>query len=127
MLARLLPIYRLGLGGRIGNGLQYLSWIHHDDAVAAILWLLHNPLPGIVNITAPVAVTNREFSRELAKQLLRPALFAQPAFLVRMVFGEMGQELLLSGCNVVPERLLTHGFVHQYPDIRSALMAETRP
>src|SRR5690606_33197241 len=72
MLARLIPVYRLGLGGRIGNGQQYLSWIHRDDAVAAILWLVHNPLPGIVNVTAPGAVTNQEFTRQLARQLKRP-------------------------------------------------------
>ena len=127
MLARLLPVYRLGLGGRIGNGRQYLSWIHRDDAVAAILWLLHNPLPGIVNVTAPGAVTNQEFSRQLATQLKRPAVFTQPAFVVRALFGEMGQELLLGGSNVVPERLLHHGFSYQYPEIESALAAELRP
>ena len=127
MLARLLPVYRLGLGGRIGNGQQYLSWIHRDDAVAAILWLLDNPLPGIVNVTAPGAVTNLEFSLQLARQLKRPAVFTQPAFVIRALFGEMGQELLLSGNNVVPERLLRHGFNYRYPEIESALSAESRP
>ena len=124
MLGRLLPVFRLGLGGRTGSGQQYLSWIHRNDAIAAMLWLLEHPLSGVVNLTAPHAVTNAAFSAALAAQLHRPAIFAQPEVIVRAIFGEMGEELLLSGQNVVPARLQDQGFQFSYPHIQLALEAE---
>jgi len=124
MLGRLLPLFRLGLGGRTGSGEQYLSWIHRDDVISALLWLLQHPLPGAVNLTAPYAVSQAEFSRMLAASLGRPALCPQPAFVIRLLFGEMGEELLLGGSNVVPERLLKQGFVFRYEQLEQALKAE---
>lgn len=124
MLGRLAPIFKLGLGGKTGSGQQFLSWIHREDAIAAMIWLLDHPLSGVVNLTAPAAVSNAEFSKALAAQLGRPAFFAQPAVMVKAMFGEMGQELLLSGQNVVPGRLLANGFTFAYPALSTALAAE---
>ncbi|MDP2127973.1 MAG: TIGR01777 family oxidoreductase [Pseudohongiella sp.] len=123
MLGRLMPIFSLGLGGRTGSGQQYLSWIHRDDVLSAIQWLIANDCRGIYNLTAPEAVTNACFSQQLASALRRPAWFHQPAALVQLLFGEMGERLLLNGQNVVPARLQREGFRFSYPALGSALGA----
>jgi uncharacterized protein (TIGR01777 family) len=125
MLAKLLPIFKLGLGGRTGSGQQYLSWIHRDDVIAVIDWLINSERRGVFNITAPDAVTNARFSELLARTLHRPCLFPQPAAMVLLMFGEMGERLLLNGQNVVPGRLLSEGFVFSYPTVQEALAAST--
>lgn len=123
MLAKLLPIFRLGLGGRTGSGQQYLSWIHRDDVIAVIDWLINSERQGVFNVTAPHAVTNARFSELLAHTLHRPCLFPQPSAMVQLMFGEMGERLLLNGQNVVPARLLGEGFVFSYPTAQEALAA----
>lgn len=120
-LARMLPAYRLGLGGTLGNGQQYMSWIHLDDMVSIVDFMLHNPdCQGIYNATAPMAVTNQQFSKLLADRLSKPELLPLPAFLLRLMFGEMS-DLLLFGQQVYPQRLLDAGFHFQYNQLRPAL------
>jgi len=123
MLGKLMPVFKLGLGGRTGHGQQYLSWIHRDDVIAVIDWLITSEAQGVFNVTAPDAVTNARFSQLLADALHRPCLFPQPAAIVRLMFGEMGVQLLLNGQNVVPRRLLAEGFVFRYPSLQGALVA----
>jgi uncharacterized protein (TIGR01777 family) len=124
MLGPLLPLFRLGLGARIGSGGQYMSWIALADEVRAIRFLLGSAeLSGPVNLTAPEPVTNAEFTVALATALRRPALLAVPAPLVRAGLGEVSSELLGS-IRATPVRLLEAGFTFTYPAIGSALSAE---
>jgi hypothetical protein len=117
----LLP-FRLGLGGKIGNGRQWWSWIHIEDTVAAILHILATPsLTGPVNMTAPNPVTNTEFTRCLAAALKRPAMFAVPAFAARMAFGEFAKAGVLASARVVPKKLEDSGFKFRYPELSAAL------
>jgi uncharacterized protein len=123
MLGPLRPAFRLGLGARIGDGTQYISWISVTDHVAAIRYLLdHAEIDGPVNLTAPAAVTNAEFTAALARVLRRPALLRVPAPLVRAALGELSGELLGSQ-RVLPRRLLAAGFAFRHPDLASALTA----
>ena len=120
-LAKLLPPFRLGLGGIIGSGAQYMSWIGLDDAVGAIRHVLANEtISGPVNIVAPSPVTNREFTKALGKVLSRPTILPLPAFAVRLLFGEMADALLLSSQRVTPTKLLQSGYIFQQPDIEIA-------
>jgi uncharacterized protein (TIGR01777 family) len=119
-LARMLPPARFGLGGHIGSGRQWMSWIHREDLVEMILFLLaHDELDGVFNGTAPNPVTSREFAATLAAALRRPQLPA-PAFLFRLVFGEMSR-LLLTGQRVLPRRLQAAGFGFRWPNLPGAL------
>ncbi len=121
-LAQMLPPVRLGLGGPIGSGRQYWSWIALDDVVRAIQYaLLTETLRGPVNVVSPDPVRNREFVRTLGRVLGRPTLLPMPASAVRLLFGQMGEELLLASQRVEPIRLLASGFVFQYPDLEGAL------
>jgi uncharacterized protein (TIGR01777 family) len=123
-LARMLPLFRLGLGGRLGDGRQYASWIAMPDLVAAIRHVAsHDSISGPVNAISPHPVTNAEFTRCLARVLGRPALLPAPAFALRLALGEMADELLLSSTRAVPGRLLGSGFSFRYPDLESALRA----
>lgn len=122
-LARMLPPFRLGLGGPMGDGNQWMSWIHREDLVGMILWLLGNAAArGAYNGTAPAALTNAEFARTLARVLGRPAVLTTPAFALKLAFGEMSG-LLLTGQNVVPARALQGGYTFQYPTLEPALRA----
>ena len=121
-LKKMLPPFRLGAGGRVGNGKQWMSWIALDDVVGALNFALtHDLLRGPVNFVAPSPVTNAEFTKTLGKALSRPTLFPIPAFGVRLIFGEMGEALLLGGQRVAPKRLMSEGYQFQYPELRSAL------
>jgi hypothetical protein len=121
-LAKMLLPFRLGLGGRIGSGRQWMSWITLDDLVALIEHALaRDALRGAVNGVTPNPVTNREFTRTLGRVLHRPTLFSMPAFVARAAFGEMGQELLLAGQRVQPAAALASGFQFRYPDLQPAL------
>jgi uncharacterized protein len=127
-LAKMLPIFRLGLGGPLGNGSQWMSWISLQDAVAAVLLLLdESSIAGPVNVVAPNPVTNKEFTRALAKLLHRPAFFAAPAFALRLALGEMADEALLSSARVVPAKLSAAGFRFAHPTIDLALAAALAP
>jgi uncharacterized protein (TIGR01777 family) len=122
-LGPLLPLFRLGLGGPVGDGRQGVSWITLEDWVEAIHFLLtHAELDGPVNLTAPNPVQFREFARALGRVLRRPVLLRVPAFAVRLVFGrEMADEVLLSGQRAVPRRLLEAGFTFCQPELGGAL------
>ena len=127
-LAKMLPLFRLGLGGRLGLGRQWMSWIALRDAVRAILHLLNRPhLSGPVHLVAPQPVTNAEFTRTLAQQLHRPALMHVPAFALRALLGEMANSMLLASTRAVPARLLGDGFVFEHADLNRALHAALHP
>jgi uncharacterized protein (TIGR01777 family) len=120
-LGQLLPIFRSGLGGRVGSGHQWMSWIHIDDLISIFLSLLEKPsLTGPVNAVSPNAVTNSEFSSVLGRVLNRPTFFSTPAPFLKLALGEMSQ-LILGGQRVQPERLLKNGFQFQYPSLEEAL------
>ncbi|GIW43393.1 MAG: hypothetical protein KatS3mg077_0675 [Candidatus Binatia bacterium] len=121
-LKRLLWPFWLGLGGRTGDGRQFMSWIAPDDLAAAILFCVKNErLHGPVNAVSPNPVTNTSFTRALARALRRPAVLPLPAAAVRLLFGEMGEELVLSSTRVRPARLLESGFQFRYPTVDAAL------
>ncbi|WP_421240906.1 TIGR01777 family oxidoreductase [Aeromonas enteropelogenes] len=120
-LPKMLPPYRFGLGGPMGAGNQMMSWIHVQDLVRAILFLLeHGECDGIFNGTAPHPVSNKEFSQTLAHTLHRPHLFFVPAALLRLMMGE-ASDLLLTGQHVLPARLQQAGFHFTYPELPQAL------
>ena len=122
LLARVLPPFKMGAGGIVGTGRQWLSWISLADATAAIQHAIGTAeLSGPVNLTAPQPVPNAEFARTLGKILGRPTLVPVPAFAVRLLLGEMGDELMLSGQKVLPKKLLASGFRFAHPDLESAL------
>jgi uncharacterized protein len=120
-LERMLLPFRLGLGGRIGSGRQWLSWVSLDDVVAAYLFVLDNALEGPVNVNAPGAVTNRDFVKALGHALHRPTLFPVPGLAVKTLFGQMGEETVLGGQRVKPAKLEAAGFTFAQPDIDSGL------
>ncbi len=121
-LPRMLLPFRMGVGGRLGDGRQWMSWITLDDLIALFLHALTTEsLSGPVNAVAPTPVTNAEFTRVLGAVLHRPTLFPVPAFVVRAAFGEMGDELLLASNRAVPQAALQSGFEFRYPEIRGAL------
>jgi len=123
-LARMLPPFRMGAGGRIGSGQQWMSWIALDDLVAVIQHALAtDSLRGPVNTVAPNPVTNAEFTTALGAALHRPAIFPLPAFMVRLMFGEMGEALLLSSQRVDCGKLLASGYRFRHSEIRPALQA----
>ena len=122
-LRRLLPVFGLGLGGPLGHGQQYLSWVALADVVAVIQRLLSdNTLTGVFNVTGPRPVTNQEFTSTLAGLLRRPAFFRVPATVLKLAMGEMST-LLLDGQRVVPSRLLQERYHFQHPTLESALRA----
>jgi len=121
-LPRLLTPFRLGVGGRLGSGKQFMSWIAIDDVVGAIVHVLKTEaLRGAVNAVAPQAVTNREFTKALGRVLGRPTLFPLPACAARLAFGEMADELLLASQRVEPAKLLASGYQFRFPEIEGAL------
>jgi uncharacterized protein len=126
-LARMLPPFRWGLGGRLGSGKQWMSWIALDDAIAAIqASLVHEPWQGPVNVSSPHPVTNEEFTRILARTIRRPALFPVPRLGLRLLFGEVADSLLLASTRLMPEKLIAYGHVFRYPELEPALRAVLR-
>lgn len=122
ILSSLLLPFKMGLGGVIGSGQQYLSWISIEDISRIIVYLLeHEDVEGPVNAVSPSPVTNRQFTATLARILRRPAWFAVPAFAIRLFFGEMGRCTILAGSMVFPEKLLSSGYEFLYKDLDSAL------
>ncbi len=121
-LAKMLLPFKLGAGGRVGNGRQWWSWIALDDVVGAILHLLSNDaISGPVNVVSPNPVSNSVFTKILGRVLKRPTIFPMPAVVARIVLGEMANELLLASTRVQPERLLETGYQFQQPELSAAL------
>ncbi len=121
-LGKMLTPFRLGLGGKMGSGEQYWSWIAIDDVLSAIYHsIVSEDLRGPVNFTAPAPVTNARFTEVLAEALRRPAFFHVPEFALRALLGEMADEMLLASTRALPSRLLGSGYTFQYGDLKSAL------
>jgi uncharacterized protein (TIGR01777 family) len=124
LLQRPVRLFKLGLGGRLGSGRQWWSWINIDDEVGALRFLLDHDISGGVNLTAPAPVRNVDFTRALGRVLRRPTFFAAPAFALRIVLGrELADELVLAGQRVLPRRLSDAGYDFRYRDVESALRA----
>jgi uncharacterized protein (TIGR01777 family) len=121
-LGKMLPLFRLGLGGKLGNGKQWWSWITLHDVIRAISFLLENKIEGPVNLTSPNPVTNQEFTSALARAMHRPALFPAPAIGLKIVLGGFSSEILGSK-KVTPQELTNAGFTWDYPHITNALTA----
>lgn len=121
-LHAMVPLFKLGLGGRLGSGRQYMSWIAADDLIAGIQFVLENSkLSGPVNMVAPEPVTNRAFTRALGAQLRRPTPFPVPGFALKLLPGGLGREALLAGQRVEPAKLVRAGFAFEYPRLEAAL------
>jgi uncharacterized protein len=124
-LKSMLPPFRLGLGGRVGSGQQYWSWITLEDVIGAMVFAVENEsVRGPTNAVAPNPVTNEDFVRALGTVLRRPTIAPLPAFAVRLMLGEMGEELLLTSTRAVPAKLRAAGYVFRYTDVEQALRAE---
>jgi uncharacterized protein (TIGR01777 family) len=121
-LGRMMPIFKFGLGGKLGNGKQWWSWITLHDEIRAIIFLLNSKITGPVNLTSPNPVTNQEFTAALARALNRPAIFPAPAFALRAALGGFSSEILGSK-KIVPKVLTEAGFEFDYPHISAALTA----
>ena len=123
-LPTMLPSFKLGIAGVVGNGKQYVSWVHLDDLVAMIEFTLeNNAISGPANLVAPAAVTNREFTKTLGKVVNRPTVMSMPAFVAKAVFGQMGEELVLSSTRVLPSVLMRSGYTHRHANLEQALTA----
>jgi hypothetical protein len=117
----MVPAFKLFLGGPLGSGMQWFPWIHMDDLISAIIFILENrDIKGPVNFCSPNPVRNSDLAKTLANVLNRPAFMKAPSFMIRLVMGELG-ESFMSSQRTVPDKLLKHGFEFQYPDIKSAL------
>ncbi|WP_257266401.1 TIGR01777 family oxidoreductase [Endozoicomonas sp. ONNA2] len=120
-LQKMLPVFRLGLGGPIGNGQQIMSWIHMDDMLNALVYLVNHPeMKGVFNAVAPEILTNKAFARELGRALRRPAILSTPEIVLALMLGESAQ-LLTRGQAVIPGRLQEAGFTFAYPNAKKAL------
>jgi uncharacterized protein (TIGR01777 family) len=122
MLEKMLTPFKMGLGGKLGSGKQYISWVGIEDAIAAIKLALHDEsIRGPLNVVSPRPVTNERFTRALGEVLSRPTVMAMPAFAARLAFGEMADEMLLVSQKVMPKKLQTAGFQFEYADLETAL------
>lgn len=126
-LGMMLTPFKMGAGGRIGSGKQFMSWITREDMVRAILFLIDHPeINGPVNMVAPNPVTNAEFTRTLGKALHRPTFMPMPKFAARLAFGEMADECLLASQRVLPDKLICAGYPFLHPNLEGALAAMLR-
>lgn len=123
-LPTMLPSFKLGIAGVVGSGRQYISWVQLEDLITMIEFILaQDDIEGPVNLVAPAAVTNREFTKTLGKVLKRPTVMNMPAFVARTVFGQMADELILSSTRVLPSVLMRNGYVHLYANLEAAIRA----
>lgn len=120
-IEKMLTPFKLGVGGVIGSGKQYMPWISLDDIISVIHFALENEFSGAINTVAPNPVTNYEFTKTLGKVLNRPTIFPIPEFAIRLMFGEMGENLLLKGCRVIPKRLQELGYEFKYENLEAAM------
>lgn len=124
-VGQMLPAFKLGLGGRLGSGTQPFPWISRPDAVRALQFILETPeISGPVNVVNPRQVTNTDLTAALGQTLNRPTCLPMPAFMVKLLFGQMGEELLLNGTPVIPQKLEDAGFSWQQASLQDALMPE---
>lgn len=122
-LSKMLLPFKMCLGGRIGNGKQWMSWVHIDDLVGIILYCIsHDNLKGAINGTSPNPVTNQVFTKTLGMIIKRPTIFPMPAIVVKLLMGEMGEELLLAGKKIVPKKALDAGYNFKYKTLEEALI-----
>ena len=121
-LAKMIPAFKLGCGGKIGSGNQFMSFVHIDDATSAINFLIKNQeLTGVFNLTSPNPVQNYQFTKILGKILNRPAFFNMPEFVVKILFGQMGEALLLNGQKVLPKKILEAKYQFEFADLELSL------
>ena len=121
IMAKMVPAFRSFLGGPLGDGRQWFPWIHMDDLLSAFIFLIENEnLRGVFNLCSPNPVRNRDFVKALGRVLKRPAFMPAPAFMIRLLMGELGAVIMCSQ-RAVPQRLLEHGFHFEYPDIKAAV------
>ncbi len=121
-LAQMLTPYKFGVGGTVGSGEQYMSWISLEDEIGIFLYALENEnIRGAINATAPSPATNREFTKTLGDVLNRPTILPLPEFAINLIFGEMGNALLLDSMRVVPKKLEDAGYQFQFPNLKAAL------
>jgi len=126
-LEKMLPAFKMGVGGPVGSGDQYMSWIAIEDVVAAIDFCIHNEgIEGPVNLVSPNPATNKAFSRALGRALHRPSFMPLPGFAAKLMFGEMGDALLLGGNRALPKKLTEAGFSFAFPDLDEALSAQMK-
>lgn len=122
-LGQMIPLFKKFIGGPIGNGKQWFSWIHIKDLAEAFVFLMRHPeISGPVNVCAPNPVRNKDLAKAIGKALHRPSFMPAPGFMIKLVLGEFGS-VILEGQRVIPRRLLTHGFVFRYPEIERALQS----
>jgi uncharacterized protein len=127
-LTKMLPAFRMGVGGNLGSGRQWMSWIHVQDLVGAVHHILKTDLlQGPVNVVAPRPATNADFTKTLGSALSRPTMFPLPAFAAKLAFGQMAEEVLLAGQRVEPAKLVASGYPFQYSYLRKALEAALKP
>jgi uncharacterized protein (TIGR01777 family) len=123
VLKKMMPPFLFFVGGPVASGRQYISWIHMTDWVGLVTWAIETPsVSGVINVTSPGPVPNREFSRALGKAMRRPSWLPAPGFALRILFGEVAPVMLVAGQRVVPKRAQEAGFAFKYPDIDSALV-----
>lgn len=123
-LPTMLPSFKLGIAGIVGTGKQFVSWVHIEDLLTMIEFAIENQgISGPVNFVAPAAVTNREFTKTLGKVVKRPTVMKMPAFVAHTVFGQMGEELVLSSTRVLPSVLMRNAYTHRYTNLEQALAA----
>lgn len=120
-IEKMLTPFKLGVGGALGSGKQWFPWIAIDDLIEVIHFVLENEISGAINTTSSNPVTNYEFTKTLGKVLHRPTIFAVPEFAIKLMFGEMGENLLLKGCRVVPKRLEELGYKFKFENLEEAL------
>jgi uncharacterized protein (TIGR01777 family) len=126
-LQKMITPFKLGVGGRVGSGRQYWSWIHLDDVIGGIVHAIaHSVLSGPVNVVGPHPATNAEFTQVLARVLRRPAVMPMPAFAARLALGEMADELLLSSARVLPRKLEQTAYAFAFSDLEAALRQELK-
>jgi uncharacterized protein (TIGR01777 family) len=119
-LAKMIPPFKAGMGGKLGHGDQWMSWIHLDDLVGIVQRAIENPLRGPVNGTSPNPVTNADFTKALGHSLSRPAVVPMPAFSLKLLFGEMS-DILLASQRVLPKAAEAAGYTFKYPGLEQAL------
>ncbi len=120
-IEKMLTPFKFGVGGVLGSGKQWFPWLVIDDIIGVIHFVLENEISGAINTTSPNPVTNSEFTKTLGKVLNRPTIFSVPEFAIKMMFGEMGENLLLKGCRVVPRRLQELGYKFKFENLEDAL------